>query len=169
MPGTNAAGSAVTIRRATRADADAMLRLINALAEFEKLDPPDEERRARLVHDAFCDCPRFEVYLGEVGGIAVGYAFVFETYSSFLALPTLYLEDLFVLSEYRGYKVGLALFRHCVAEARRRGCGRMEWVTLDWNTRAQDLWVKLGARRLNEWFSYRLEARLFDVVLSGTP
>ena len=156
----------VTIRRATRADAEVMLHLINALAEFEKLDPPDKERRARLVHDAFCERPRFEVYLGEVDGKAVGYAFVFETYSSFLALPTLYLEDVFVLPEYRGYKAGLALFRHCVAEARRRGCGRMEWVTLDWNTRAQDLWISLGARRLNEWFSYRLEARQFDHVLA---
>ena len=94
--------------------------------------------------------------LSDFGKFTVGYAIVFETYSSFLALPTLYLEDIFVLSEYRRHGIGLKLFRYCCAEARRRGCGRMEWVVLDWNKSAIRFYNRLGAKRMKEWQLYRL-------------
>ena len=87
----------------------------------------------------------------------MGYAIVFETYSTFLAKPTLYLEDLFVLPSHRGRKIGLQLVRRCRAEARRRGCGRMEWMVLDWNQLARDFYHRQGARHMREWLLYRFE------------
>jgi GNAT superfamily N-acetyltransferase len=157
----------VVIRRATAADAPAMLALIRALAEYEKLEPPDAEAEARLVRDAFGEKPRFDVYLAEVDGRAVGYAFLLETYSTFLARPTLYIEDIFVLPEYRGKRVGDALFRQCVAVAKERGCGRIEWVTLDWNVNAQNFFKRYGAQHLKEWYFFRLTADKFNEILEN--
>ncbi len=148
----------LTIRKAGRADAEQLIALITALAEFERLPPPDEEARARLVEHGFGAQPKFEAWLAEWEGAPgpVGYAFVFETYSTFLARLTLYLEDLFVLPEYRNKGIGKALLRFCVQTALERGCGRMEWTCLDWNTPAQKVYENLGAKRLSEWFLYRL-------------
>jgi GNAT superfamily N-acetyltransferase len=151
---------AIVVRRAERADAPALLRLIVALAEFEKLLPPDAAAQQRLVEDGFGAHPRFEVWLGFDASQTepVGYAFIFESYSSFLARPTLYLEDLFVLPAFRGRGIGLALLRHCIGLADERRCGRMEWTCLDWNTKAQTFYEEIGARRLSEWLLYRLTA-----------
>jgi GNAT superfamily N-acetyltransferase len=147
----------ISIRTATAADADTLLELVDALADYEKLERPDQAARARLRRDGFGENPRFRAYLGEVDGEPVAYAITFHTYSSFLALPTLYLEDLFVLPDARGKGVGSALFRHLVQEAVREGCGRMEWVVLDWNRVAIDFYERQGARRLTEWYTYRLD------------
>lgn len=147
----------MVIRRATPQDGPAVQRLIIALADFEKLPPPDEAAQARLIADAFGPRPRFEIHLAELEGQVAGYAFIFETYSTFLALPTLYLEDLFVLPEFRNRKVGYALFRHCANEALERGCGRFEWTVLDWNARAIDFYTRLGARHMQDWLIYRLD------------
>ena len=154
----------IRIRKATEQDAPTIIRLIIALAEFEKLPPPDEAARDRLIGDAFGARPRFEIFLAEVEGRVVGYAFVFETYSTFLALPTLYLEDLFVLEEFRGRGVGYALFRHCAQEALRRGCGRFEWAVLDWNRHAIEFYERLGARHLHDWRIYRLDRAALEMV-----
>ncbi|MEW6509576.1 MAG: GNAT family N-acetyltransferase [Bacteroidota bacterium] len=147
----------ISVRRSVQADGPLILTLVEALADFEKLTPPDAAAKERLLRDLFSPTPRLECHLGEYDGKAVGYAFVFETYSSFLALPTLYLEDMFVLPSYRKQGVGYALFRGMVAEAERRGCGRMEWAVLDWNRNALDFYDRLGARHMKEWFLYRLE------------
>jgi GNAT superfamily N-acetyltransferase len=144
------------VRKIQPQDAPRLLELIDALAEYEKLDPPDAGAKGRLVHDLFSERPRVESYLAFVDGVTVGYTFIFETYSTFLALPTLYLEDLFVLPEYRSQKVGSALFRAMVREAHTRGCGRMEWSVLDWNQLAIDFYERYGAKRLREWYPYRL-------------
>lgn len=144
------------VRRATPEDAPAIGKLIVALAEFEKLSPPDEAAQERLFRDAFGPRPRFEIFLAEVEGKLAGYAFVFETYSTFLALPTLYLEDLFVLPEFRGQRVGRALFQHCKEEAISRGCGRYEWAVLDWNTHAIEFYKRQGAKHLHDWHVYRI-------------
>lgn len=146
----------VTVRKATQADTTTIFHLVDALAEYEKLDQPDSAAKERLAHDMTGPRPRFDAYLGELDGQAAGYAFVFETYSSFLALPTLYLEDLFVLPEFRNQKVGYTLFMAMVDEAHRRGCGRMEWMVLDWNQLAIDFYKKLGAAHMREWNLYRL-------------
>lgn len=148
-----------TLRRAERRAAPALLRLVCALAEFEHLEPPDAAAQERLIEDTFCEKPRLESWLAFAAGHAepVGYAMLLETYSSFLARPTLYLEDVFVLPEFRGRGIGGAFLRQCVALAHARGCGRMEWTCLDWNTRAQAVYEqKLGAQRMSEWFLYRL-------------
>jgi GNAT superfamily N-acetyltransferase len=163
---TYAARPGVSVRKAVAADAGVMLELIEGLAKYEKLTPPDDAARERLVRDAFGPKPRFDVFLGEVDGRPAGYAFVFETYSTFLALPTLYLEDIFVLPEYRDRGAGIALFRHCVAEATRRGCGRLEFVVLDWNKLARDFYARLGAEHLTDWCYYRLRRDQFAGILN---
>jgi len=152
-------GERVTVRSATVADGDTWLALVDALADYEKLDRPTPEARGRLLNDAFGPEPhRIQVYIAEAGARAVAYAITCETYSSFLALPTLYLEDIFVLPDARRLGVGKTMFAHLAGEAVRRGCGRMEWVVLDWNQLAIDFYDKLGARRMTEWYTYRLTA-----------
>lgn len=153
----------VTIRRAEAEDIPVVLRLICALADYEQLAPPDEDAQARFCADGWNTDgrpPRFEAWLAELedNGTthAAGYAITFETYSSFLARPTLYLEDLFVLPEFRRHGVGSALMRHLIDTAQERGCGRMEWVVLDWNTSAQDFYKQFHATHLAEWYTYRI-------------
>jgi GNAT superfamily N-acetyltransferase len=145
------------VRRAVREDTLTLWRLIDALAGYEKLSPPDDAAKARLAEDLFGPRPRIDAFLAEMNGSAVGYALILETYSSFLALPTLFLEDIFVLSEWRGQKVGSALFHEVIAEARRRGCGRIEWAVLTWNQLAIDFYERYGAKRLEDWRVYRLD------------
>ena len=147
----------VRIRWARRSDGAALLALIDALAGFEKLRKPTPAARRRLLKDAFGARKRFDVLLAEAGSEAVGYAIFFETYSSFRALPTLFLEDIFVLPAHRGLGVGGQLFDRCVREALRRGCGRMEWIVLDWNRSAQKFYRRRNARQMREWELYRLE------------
>ncbi|MBI4324365.1 MAG: GNAT family N-acetyltransferase [Chloroflexi bacterium] len=163
-----AAHAPLTLRRAERADAPALLRLIVALAEFEKLPPPEPDAQRRLIEDGFGERPRFEAWLAFCDGVAdpVGYALFFDMYSSFLARPTLFLEDVFVLPAYRRRGIGGALLRQCIRIAHERGCGRMEWACLDWNSKAQEVYKKLGARQLSEWFSYRLTREGMEKALS---
>jgi GNAT superfamily N-acetyltransferase len=159
----------ISIRKATAADSALLIRLVISLADFEKLPPPDQAAQQRLVADAFGPSPRFDVFLAEVEGDVAGYAFVFETYSTFLALPTLYLEDLFVLPEYRGRRIGYALMLHLAHEAVWRGCGRLEWAVLDWNRHAIDFYERLGAVHLNEWLVYRLDRDALARLATGRP
>jgi GNAT superfamily N-acetyltransferase len=148
----------IRIRRAQRSDAAVLLSLIDALADYEKLPGPTPEAKARLIRDGFGDKPRFEAVLAELHGKPAGYALFFETYSSFIAMPTLYLEDLFVIPEARGKGVGKALAEFCIQEAVNRGCGRMEWMVLDWNKPAIEFYRRYGAHYLREWCLFRLTA-----------
>ena len=159
----------MVIRRATKEDGKELLALINALADFEKLRRPNLQARKRLLRDAFGKRKRFTSFLAEINGKSAGYAIVLETYSSFLALPTLYLEDIFVLPEFRKQKVGLRLLLRCVREAQRRGCGRMEWMVLDWNVGAIRFYKKLRARRLDQWLPFRLDRKDFFRLLRRSP
>jgi GNAT superfamily N-acetyltransferase len=145
----------------------AFVGLIAALADYEHLEPPDPAARGRLARDAVAAPPRFWALLAEVDDRPVGYAVYFETYSTFLGLPTLYLEDLFVLPDFRGMGVGTALFRECAAEATRRGCGRMEWQVLAWNDLALGFYEHLGATPLHEdWRCYRLTGEGLSALLA---
>lgn len=156
----------INIRSATADDFATLTRLIDALADYEKLDRPEPAARDRLLRDGFGAQPRFRAYLADLEGEPVAYAIAYDTYSSFLARPTLYLEDIFVLPEARARGVGKAVFCHLITEARDGGYGRMEWVVLDWNQSAIDFYERLGARRLTEWHTYRLDreemSRLLD-------
>lgn len=149
----------LSIRKVTKRNGRELLTLVDALADFEKLRPPTPAAKRRLLEDCSGPRKRFDAYLAVTGGRAVGYALVFESYSSFLALPVLHLEDLFVLPSARGTGVGQALFRFCRSEAKRRGCGRLEWVVLDWNTGAKRFYRRLGAKPLTSWEYYRLDLR----------
>ena len=144
------------VRFSRKGDGNALLTLVNALADFEKLRRPSRAARARLMKDGFGKRKRFDSLLALVKGKPVGYAILFESYSSFLARPTLYLEDIFVLPEWRGRRIGLQLFRRVLAEARRRKCGRMEWMVLDWNKNAIDFYRRIGAKYMKAWHLYRL-------------
>ena len=147
----------VTIRHLAPADVPRLLELIDGLADYERLPRPDADARARLAADAVADPPLFSVLLADQDGTSVGYAFYFFTYSTFLARPTLYLEDIFVLPESRGQGAGLALFKRCVQTAVERGCGRMEWQVLSWNEPSIRFYERLGARHLHDWLPFRLD------------
>ena len=145
----------VCVRKGTSEDGELLCELISALADYENLPRPTPEARARLIGHAFGPAPRFDVWFAEYGGAPVGYAISFYTYSTFLALPTFYLEDLFVLSAYRAMKVGKALFLHCAAVAYDQGCGRMEWQVLHWNEPALNFYRHLGGKQMEEWLPFR--------------
>lgn len=147
----------VVVRPLEAGDAEALVALVAALAQYEHLPGPDTQACERLARDGLASPPRFWALMAEIGGRPVGAAIFVETYSTFLALPTLYLEDLFVLPDFRGFGVGSALFRECAAEAVRRGCGRMEWQVLAWNDLALGFYQHLGATALHDdWLCYRL-------------
>jgi GNAT superfamily N-acetyltransferase len=146
----------IIITALTKRHCGTFLSLIDALADFEKLKRPSAAARKRLLRDALGSRKRFDAYLTFVDGIAAGYAIIFETYSSFLAKPTLYLEDIFILPEYRSLGIGRKLFGKCLSEAKHRGCGRMEWMVLDWNSKAIRFYELLGARYMKEWNLYRM-------------
>lgn len=137
-------------------DLPALLALIQALADYEHLPGPDATARARLTRDALAQPPRFQALLVELDGQPVGYAIWFETYSTFLAQPTLYLEDLFVLPAARGRRAGAALFRACARLAVERGCGRFEWQVLTWNELALGFYARFQAEPLDDWRPMRL-------------
>jgi GNAT superfamily N-acetyltransferase len=132
------------------------LGLINKLAEFEKLSPPNEEAERRLRQDCLADNSKFQAAVGIIGGKCVSYVIYFFTYSSFLALPTLYLEDIFILEEHRRQGVGEKMFSYCKQIAKNKGCGRMEFTVLKWNTSAQEFYEKNKAKSLDDWLFYRL-------------
>ena len=155
----------VHIRHIKKGDEDTFLSLIDALADYEKLKRPTKAAHARLVNDGFGKRKRYSAFLAFAEKKAVGYAIIFETYSSFLALPTLYLEDIFILPEYRSYGIGKKLFQRCLREAKSRSCGRMEWVVLDWNKNAIRFYEKLGALHLKECFTFRLDKKQFKGLL----
>ena len=136
---------------------DEFVSLISALAKYEKLLPPSRDAIERLHIDAFRENPRYEAFLClDDNDLAIGYAICFETYSSFLAKPTMYLEDLFVREDKRASGAGGALFDHVVALGQSRGCGRVDWQVLDWNMLARDFYVKRNAQWMNEWLLYRI-------------
>ncbi len=153
----------VIVRKATRADANAVVDLIIGLAQFERLEPPDPKAKERLAKDIF-DKKLASVIVASIRGKMVGYALYFYTYSSFLARPTLYLEDIFVSAQNRRGGVGNALLMRCVLEAARNGCGRMEWQVLTWNRKAMRFYEKLGAKRIDDLRLYRLNQASFRAL-----
>lgn len=162
--------SSFHLRVATPADAEDFIRLVIGLAEFEKLDPPDAAAQVRLIEDAFGRKPKFEAWLAYVEGEVqpVGYAIFLETYSSFLALPSIYIEDVFVLEAWRKRGIGGALLKKAVELAHERGCGRVEWTALDWNVNAQQVYEqRLGAKRMSEWYLYRMTKPEIEAYLAG--
>lgn len=146
----------IKIHKAKKSDSKEILRLINELAGFEKLAPPDPKANKRLINDAFGKKPLYSVLLAKDGEKSVGYAFYFFTYSSFLARKTLYLEDIFISENRRKLGIGKMFFDELIKIAKKNKCGRMEWCVLDWNVNAIKFYEKLGAKQLQEWLYYRM-------------
>lgn len=151
-----ARGERLSIRRGTRRDVLTILALIRGLAQYEKLTHEVEATAAALRRHGFGRRPYFETLICSRGRTPIGFALYFFTYSTFLARPSLYLEDLFVVPEARGRGAGRALLRALARIAVRRGCGRMEWTVLDWNAPAIAFYRKLGARLRRDWILTRL-------------
>jgi len=147
------------VRKAMAADGPAVVDLIRALAHFESLEPPSPEAEERLLSDAFADPPRFELWVAEADDQLVAYAVTFATYSTFRGRPTLYLEDLFVHPKARRKGVATAMMNRLRGEAEARGCGRFEWMVLNWNQNAISLYEKLGATLLPDWQLCRIDLR----------
>ena len=148
----------LSIRPATAADVPLILAFIRGLAEYEKRLPEVEATEEKLRATLFPEGGRAaaECVLAFESATPAGFALFFTNYSTFLAQPGLYLEDLFVPAEFRGRGIGKALLLHLAKLANGRGCGRMEWTVLDWNQPAIEFYESLGARRLREWQICRL-------------
>lgn len=136
---------------------ESFIKLIYDLALYEKLDPPSDDAIERLHRDAFSPTKKYNAIMAfNEQNRAIGYAIYFETYSSFLARPTIYLEDLYVTESERLKGAGNALFDFVYNYGRQCGCGRMEWQVLDWNKIARDFYHARNAQHLKEWLTYRI-------------
>jgi GNAT superfamily N-acetyltransferase len=147
----------ITITPATPDDVPAILAMIRELAEYEKLLDRVTATEEMLDRSLFGPRPHAEVLMGRLDGNTVGYALFFHSFSTFLARPGIYLEDVYVRPAARGRGVGKALLRAVARVARDRDCGRIEWSVLDWNKPSIDFYLSLGARPLDEWTMFRLD------------
>ena len=143
------------MRAATPEDKEIFLAMLCEFAIYERLAPPDEAAQQRLIADGFGPQRRFETLIAEVEGKVAGYAIVYEIYSSFLARPKLYIEDLFVCPQFRGHGAGKALFAACAREAAQRGFDRLQWYVEGWNESVLAFYEQMGASRLN-WQTWQL-------------
>ena len=145
----------LNFRFAVREDTPLILQMIRELADYEKL--LDEVVATELVLEEWLfDRQKAEVLFAVAEGKEVGFALYFHNFSTFLGRAGLYLEDLFVLPEYRGRGVGKAILRRLAALAVERGCGRLEWWCLDWNTPSIAFYRSLGAEPMSDWTVYRI-------------
>jgi GNAT superfamily N-acetyltransferase len=147
----------IRIERATEADVPLIFRLIQGLAVYEKLAHEVTATEEGLRETLFGARPAAEVIIAYAGDTPAGFALFFPNYSTFLGKPGLYLEDLFVLPEWRGHGLGLALMKRLAGIAVERGCGRFEWSVLDWNTPAIGFYQGLGARLMDGWSIVRVD------------
>lgn len=144
------------IRSATANDLPTIAQLIRDLAEYEKLAHDVVFTEEALREHLFGERPYAEVLIAEEQGVSVGFALFFHNFSTFLGQPGIYLEDLFVKPAYRGQGHGKQLLAALAQLAVERGCGRLEWSVLDWNTSAIGFYESLGAKPNSEWTVYRL-------------
>ncbi|MBL9212961.1 MAG: GNAT family N-acetyltransferase [Opitutaceae bacterium] len=149
---------ALSLRPARATDVALILTFIRGLAEYEKLLPEVEATEDKLRATLFPPDgrPAAECMLAFWDDAPAGFAIFFTNYSTFLAQPGLYLEDLFVQPGFRGRGIGKALLLHLARLANQRGCGRMEWTVLDWNQPAIEFYESIGAQRKREWQICRL-------------
>lgn len=150
------------IEQATEKDVPLLLSLIRGLAEYEKLLDSVSATEERLRASLFGSSPYAEAILAYENDKPVAYAIYFFTYSSFVGLPGLYLEDLFVLTESRGSGIGRRLLAFLAQRAVERGCHRMEWAVLNWNDPAIGFYKSLGAEPMNDWTVYRLSEKKLE-------
>jgi GNAT superfamily N-acetyltransferase len=143
-------------------DVPLILEFIEALAAYERLSQQVVATEEALREQLFGDPPAAEVVIAYLDGEPAGFALYFRTFSTFLARPGLYLEDLFVKPEFRGRGLGRALLRHLARIALERGCGRLEWAVLNWNQPAIDFYRRVEAIPMEEWTVYRLSGEALE-------
>jgi GNAT superfamily N-acetyltransferase len=144
------------IRDARPGDAPLLLELLRELAEYEHLADQVRATEELFERALFSERPAAQALIAERGGEAVGYALYFPTFSTFLAIQGVWLEDLFVRPSHRKSGAGRALLAAVAARARERGAERLEWSALDWNELALGFYRGLGAQRMDEWVTHRL-------------
>ena len=155
--------SELTFRKAEERDCGLILSFIRALAAYEKM--LDEVVATEdLIRERLFRRQRAEVLFACEDGKEVGFALFFHNFSTFVGREGLYLEDLYVLPEYRGRGYGKAILKKLAAVAVERGCGRMEWVCLDWNKPSIEFYRSLGARPMDEWTIYRLAGESLETL-----
>ncbi|MDD6463963.1 MAG: GNAT family N-acetyltransferase [Clostridiaceae bacterium] len=148
----------VKFRFAKRSDIPLILNFIRGLAEYEKMSD-EVVADEKTLEEWIFDKQKAEVIFALEGEKAVGFALFFHNFSTFLGRAGIYLEDLFVLPEYRGKGYGKALLKKLAAIAVERGCGRLEWCCLDWNKPSIDFYLSLGAQPLSDWTTYRVTGK----------
>ncbi len=158
----------ITLRPAQPTDSAQILAFIQGLAAYEREPDAVEATEAHLTRTLFADSPRVFGVMAELDGTPAGFAVYFYNYSTWLGRHGLYLEDLYVDPALRGRGVGLALLRHLARTAVAEGCGRFEWMVLDWNEPAIEFYRAAGAVPMDEWTVYRLGGQaLADFADSG--
>lgn len=153
------------IRKAVRQDVPLILEFIKGIARYEKMEN-EVVATTELLEEQLFDKGRAEVIFAMEEGVEVGFALFFHNFSTFLGRGGLYLEDLFVYPEHRGKGYGKALFLELVRIANERGCGRMEWVCLNWNEPSIEFYRSMGAVSLDEWKTYRLTSDVMKKLTS---
>ena len=150
------------IRPATASDLALILSFIRELAEYEKLEHEAVTNEELLNAALFSPNPAAEVILAFSGEAPAGFALFFQSFSTFLGRPGIYLEDLFVRLPYRRRGIGTELFRRIARIAIERGCGRLEWSVLNWNRSSIEFYQRLDASPMSDWTTYRLTGVALD-------
>ena len=157
---------ATTIRAATEADVPQILAFIRALAAFEREPDAVSATEEGLLRDGFGPNPIYYCLIADRDGQPAGFALYFFNYSTWKGRPGIYLEDIFVHPEFRGLGIGKALLQRVAAIAVQKGCPRLQWEVLDWNTPAIDFYKAMGAEFLDEWRNVRVSGEALDRLAS---
>ncbi len=155
---------ATTIRTATQADVPQILAFIRALAVYERAPDEVTATEAGLLRDGFGPNPIYYCLIADHDGHPAGFALYFFNYSTWKGCPGIYLEDLFVQPEFRGLGIGRALLQQVAAIAVEKGCPRLQWEVLDWNTPAIDFYRAMGAAFLDEWRNVRVSGEAIELL-----
>ena len=156
----------LSFRDAEPRDTGLILSFIRALADYEKLSS-QMQATEELLREWIFEKQKAEVFFALADGKEVGFALYFHNFSTFLGRAGVYLEDLFVLPEYRGRGIGKAILKRLARITRERGCGRLEWACLDWNRPSIDFYLSLGAQPMDDWTVYRLSGDAMEKLAGG--
>lgn len=159
----------LSLRLATANDVPQILSFIRQLADYEKLLDMVVADEAKLTATLFGDKAYAEVVIADYQGKPAGFALFFHNYSTFLAKPGIYLEDLFVDPSLRGLGIGKALITYLATLAVQRDCGRLEWSVLDWNQPAIEFYQSLGAQMLHDWRINRVTGQTLQAMAGMFP
>jgi GNAT superfamily N-acetyltransferase len=165
---TQTGNQGITIREATEDDLPLILSFIRELADYERLSHEVRATGEGLRRALFGARPFAETLIGSVEGAPAGFALFFHNFSTFLGRPGIYLEDLYVRTEFRGRGLGKALLARLAALALERGCGRLEWSVLDWNEPSIAFYRRLGALPMSDWTLFRLAGSELEDLARGS-